>query len=440
MTKFTHKLLKQVLVPAIQVVMFALVLAGFGAAAALAQTRGYVTNAQDNTVSVIDTTTASVIATVPVGSSPSSVAVTPNGRFAYVTNQFSNTVSVISAASNTVVATVPVPVFPGAIAITPNGAFAYVTSSPDSKISVIDTGTNTVVAAIPIRSPFMLAMAPVGDLLYVTHGSFVKSVTVINTATNTIVTDIPVPADVASDAAVTPDGAFVYVTLLSFTTGSKLAVIDAATNTVVAIVPLPATFAGGLAITPDGAFAYVTNNGGGVCCAGPGPSSISVIDTASNTEVTRMPLPLGFSPFGVAVTPDGAFVYITELSINSVLVIDTATNSPVTIVPVGHFPQSIAFGILTEEPPPPDPLDVLLEQLEGLIADGTLTQDQGAGLLDKIHEAVAKHDAGQTGAACNQLSGFINQVEAFTGNGTLTPAEGQSLIDAANAVKTKFGC
>jgi hypothetical protein len=83
---------------------------------------------------------------------------------------------------------------------------------------------------------------------------------------------------------------------------------------------------------------------------------------------------------------------------------------------------------------------VLIDQLDGLIAAGVLTQDQGAGLLDKIHEAVAKHDAGQTGAACNQLSSFINQVDAFIGNGTLTPAQGQSLVDLANEIQTDFGC
>ncbi len=436
MTKFTHKL---VLGPVIRVVMFALLLAGFGSGAALAQTRGYVTNAHDNTVSVIDTTTASVIATVPVGSSPSAVAVTPNGRFAYVTNLFSNTVSVISAASNTVVATVPLGISPGGIAITPNSAFAYVTSSSGSNISVIDTATNTVVTTMPVAFPFMLAMAPVGNLGYVTHGAFANGVTVINTATNSVITDIPIPADVTISAAVTPDGAFVYVTCLSFTAGSKLAVIDAATNTVLAIVPLPATFAPGVALTPVGAFAYVANNGGGVCCVGPGPSSISVIDTSSNTEVSRISLPVGFSPNGVAVTPDGAFVYVTELSTNSVLVINTASNSVVTIVPVGHFPQSIAFGTFVPEPEI-DPIESLIDHVEALIAGGTLTQDKGAGLLDKIHEAVAKHDAGQAGAACNQLNSFINQVNAFIGNGTLTPAQGQSLIDLANAIQADFGC
>ena len=70
MTNPTPTLSKHVLGPAIRVVMFALLLAGFGASAALAQTRGYVANNNDNTVSVIDTATHSVIATVPVGASP----------------------------------------------------------------------------------------------------------------------------------------------------------------------------------------------------------------------------------------------------------------------------------------------------------------------------------------------------------------------------------
>ena len=67
-------------------------LAGFGSIAALAQTRAYVTNDRDNTVSVIDTATNSVSATIPVGLGPTTVAVTPNGRFVYVVNQLSHNV------------------------------------------------------------------------------------------------------------------------------------------------------------------------------------------------------------------------------------------------------------------------------------------------------------------------------------------------------------
>ena len=67
----------------------------------------YVTNHANN-VSVIDTATNNVVATVPVGSLPAGVAVIPDGKHAYVANEGSATVSVISTATNTVVATVGV--------------------------------------------------------------------------------------------------------------------------------------------------------------------------------------------------------------------------------------------------------------------------------------------------------------------------------------------
>ena len=49
----------------------------------------------------------------------------PEAPFAYVTNSHSNTVSVIDTASNTVVATVPVGNGPIAVAITPDGKHEY---------------------------------------------------------------------------------------------------------------------------------------------------------------------------------------------------------------------------------------------------------------------------------------------------------------------------
>jgi YVTN family beta-propeller protein len=126
MTNLTQKSSRQFLGASVRVVTLALFLVVFGASAALAQTRGYVANSNSDNVSVIDPVTNTVVATIPVGILPRSVAVTPNGAFAYVPNAASSNVSVISAATNTVVATVPVGLFPQGIAITPNGAFAYV--------------------------------------------------------------------------------------------------------------------------------------------------------------------------------------------------------------------------------------------------------------------------------------------------------------------------
>ena len=66
-----------------------------------------------------------------------------------MTNGASNTVSVIDTATNTVAATIAMEFLaPFGVAITPNGAFAYVTVSNSLFVKVIETATNTVTADI----------------------------------------------------------------------------------------------------------------------------------------------------------------------------------------------------------------------------------------------------------------------------------------------------
>lgn len=88
----------------------------------LVDPNAYVTNTAAGVVSVIDTLTDAVLATVPVGASPTRVAVTRDGVRVYVANTGGNSVSVIDTSANAVVATVPVPSAPTAVAIKPNGA------------------------------------------------------------------------------------------------------------------------------------------------------------------------------------------------------------------------------------------------------------------------------------------------------------------------------
>jgi YVTN family beta-propeller protein len=71
--------------------------------------------------------------------------------------------------------------------------------------------------------------------------------------------------------------------------------IDTATNTVAATVTTDDLAPFGIAITPDGAFAYVTHLG----------PNVSVIDTATNTVVTI--IETGGEGLDIAITPDGEF-------------------------------------------------------------------------------------------------------------------------------------
>jgi YVTN family beta-propeller protein len=93
------------------IALWGLVLLGgvLGAPSAQAQSfAAYITNSGSNTVSVIDTATNMVVATVAVGLFPSGVAVTPEGARVYVANVNSDTVSVIATATDTEEATVAV--------------------------------------------------------------------------------------------------------------------------------------------------------------------------------------------------------------------------------------------------------------------------------------------------------------------------------------------
>src|SRR5262249_6044593 len=158
-----------------------------GSTPAEAKPFAYVTNFTSNTVSVIDTATNTVVATVPVGNSPREVAITPDGTHAYVANSFlffpdTGTVSVIVHATHAVVATVPVGGVTLGVATAADGTHAYVTTQGPGTVSVIATATNTVVATVPVGSgPFGVAITPDGTRAYVTT-VFPSNVSVIDTA------------------------------------------------------------------------------------------------------------------------------------------------------------------------------------------------------------------------------------------------------------------
>jgi len=128
-----------------------------------------------STVSVVDLEAQRVIATVPVGSSPAAIAITSDGGRAYVTNHFGttcrvepfdecvSTVSVIDTATNVVTATVFLGDItePLGIAITPDDTQAFV-AELEGGVAVVDLATNAVVADVVVGDgPNSVAIAEV---------------------------------------------------------------------------------------------------------------------------------------------------------------------------------------------------------------------------------------------------------------------------------------
>ncbi|HEY4327088.1 MAG TPA: cadherin-like beta sandwich domain-containing protein [Mucilaginibacter sp.] len=306
----------------------------------------------------------------PVTATITVTPVTASGVFAYIANRDSNSVSVINTATNTVVATIPVGIAPFGVSASPDGSKVYVANSGSSYISVIDTKTNTVVNTIQTgRVPITLVVAPDGSKLYVVVNSNQSNLLVINTAINAITDTISIlPGN--TGIAISPDGSRVYVanslgplvtvintiskTVIAeinivgfrsfpidvavsldgkrvFVTNGDLpevSVIDAATNTVVSNITVP-SFPIGIVLSPDGSKGYVAN----------GAPSVLVFNTSTNAVITTIPVQSS-QLYGISISPDGSMVYATSLAGN-VVAINTATNAVIATIPVGASPNSL---------------------------------------------------------------------------------------------------
>jgi YVTN family beta-propeller protein len=339
-------------------------------ASALAQ-NAYITNFASNTVSVLNTATGTVTGNpIDVGSAPYGVAVSPDGSRVYLTNQFSNSVSAIDTATETVIATITVGSGPAGVAITPDGSKVYVTnqfsqdSNNDSTVSVINTRTNAV-TTVPIPSsppgipsnPLGVAVSPDGRKVYV--GTGLGTVSVIDTASNTVALTLQIGLIPIKGVTVSPDGHNVYVVNGSLVQSSQvsqitnsvsiIAINSDGTLTLKATIPVGDSPLG-VAVSPDGSKIYVANTKGKEIPNGVAVGTVSVIDTA--TETVTATIAVGTSttpsgPSGVAFSTDGSKIYVANTDSNSVSVIDTATNA-VTTITNPSFNLPVAFGVFIQ--------------------------------------------------------------------------------------------
>ena len=123
-----------------------------GTAQSVAQ-NAYIANLSSATVTVVDTKTNAVAATIVTGPAPYGVAFSPDGGSAYITNAYSNSpdnVFVVDTKTNAVTATIPLGAPAIGAVVSPDGRRVYVTSN-FGFVSVIDAASNTVIATIPLR-------------------------------------------------------------------------------------------------------------------------------------------------------------------------------------------------------------------------------------------------------------------------------------------------
>jgi YVTN family beta-propeller protein len=286
----------------------------------------YVSNSDDDTVTVIDAATNTVVATINVGDEPRNLAVSPDGTRVYVPNRSDDTVTVIHGTTNTVLTTIDADDFdePYAAWVAPDGARVYIANksgseSTDGSVTIINAATNAVITTVEdpcFVSPEWVTLNPAGTLAYVVNRQG-DSVCVLSTATNTVVDEVGVGEDPHS-AVVTCDGAALYVANDGDPSVSKVRTSD---HSVVDTL----RFAGSgqprnMSITPDGAKIYVGLRDTG---------NLGVIDTGSDAT-SEVPLTGSTSTYATAVLIDGSRVFVTDDETEEVYLVNVASDTEIT--------------------------------------------------------------------------------------------------------------
>jgi len=110
---------------------------------------------------------------------------------------------------------------------------------------------------------------------------------------------------------------------------NNVSVIRTTTNTVVATVPVR-DGPHGIAVLPNGNYVYAANELS---------NNVSVIRTTDNVIVAT--IPVGNGPVGVAALPNSNYVYVTNFHDDNVAVIRTVDNTVVARISVGEAPWGI---------------------------------------------------------------------------------------------------
>ncbi|WP_105617307.1 NTTRR-F1 domain [Vallitalea okinawensis] len=200
----------------------------------------YVGNSDTNIVSVVGSNLDAIV----VGQGPVAMAkASVNGnQYIYVANE-DGTVSVIQVSDNTVIATINLPGEPSFqynrnILVNSNESTIYVANYDSSEntgyVSVIDTSTNTLTTSIMVQSnPTIMVLTnhgqPNSGLLYVINfGS--HSISVIDTSNNTIADNFEIKDAAPNSLVITLDNQYFIV---GYHDGHHFHIGEVSTNTII---------------------------------------------------------------------------------------------------------------------------------------------------------------------------------------------------------------
>ena len=242
-------------------------------------------------IAIIDTKSHRVVRVLAAGSDPEQFDLSVDETRMFVANEDVGRTSVVDIASGKVIASIPVGIEPEGVAVAPNGRWVLVTSESDHAVSVIDARTLKVVRSVPVgQRPRDIAFTPDSSVAYVS-GEFDASLYRVGLQSDEPASRLLQLRKDARPMAIVLDVPRQRL-YMSTGRGGTIAVIDIARiPRLVAEVPV-GTRPWGIALSADGTRLYTAN----------GPSDdVSIVDTVALRTLRK--IPVGRSPWGVVLGP-----------------------------------------------------------------------------------------------------------------------------------------
>jgi YVTN family beta-propeller protein len=248
-------------------------------------------------IGVFDVKTKKLLKTVSGGSDPEEFDLSHDGTLLYSSNEDTGEVSVIDIAMGKVVATLKVGEEPEGVTTSLDGKFVYVTSEQDGEIFVIDTEARKVLKSFKVGNrPRSVGFFPDGKKAYVTREN---------------------------------DGALSVLDTVKHAKTGEIVIEKPVQGKPDPVKPMK------VILSSDGKVAYVSTGRG---------KKVFMIDTA--TDKVTGSIEVGQRPWGIGLSPDGKFLYTANGPSNDVSVVDLSTNMVIKQIKVGESP----WGILIVEP------------------------------------------------------------------------------------------
>ncbi|MHA3022321.1 Ig-like domain-containing protein [Mycobacterium sp. BMJ-28] len=290
---------------------------GSGSGLVVSNTRAYVSNTGDNTITVIDTQHHTVIGSITLDSQAVGTALTPDGKKLYVATAELDAITVVNTATNAITSYIQTPDrYYDLITVSPDGKTLYALTDDETGATPVATVTKIATATDKVTGSVALPGATVvfDDNFDVT--SFYSLVVTPDSKKVYVITDLA-PAQ-EGDAA--PSALF------TFTGSAKTATL--VTQGIYYVES---------AVSPDGKRLYVNDVDAG---------SVLVFNTATDNLLTSFSNSDG-ALGSITLNGDGSVLLAVNTDLNAVVVYETTSGAftPISVVAagvstVGYYPAA----------------------------------------------------------------------------------------------------